>query len=207
MPLRLNLYHELQLQKKQEAYDPLKISILVLIVASCIMAFYYFSILRVTTAAKTELQASAEEYKKLEAEEKVAKEKEVKLSAEKLNADLLEKKMEGRFYWPQLLVDIANCTTPKIQIQKLTAESTVDTGKVVVTVEGIVASAEPPRRSAEEFRIALIEKLSSTYKKVAAEFRTLEDSIQTIDFNGQSLKAVNYTINLEFFISASEVKK
>lgn len=207
MPLRLNLYHELQLQKKQKAYDPLKISVLVMVVAACIMAVYYFSILRVTMAAKDLLQSSSDEYKKLEVEEKAAKEKEVELITQKTNSEILEKRMEGRFYWPQLLEDIASCATPKIQIQKLSAESAGETGRVVVGLEGLVASLEPPRRSAEEFRTALISKFSSKYSRVAASFRKLDDSVETISFNGQNLKAVNYTINLEFFLSEANVKK
>ena len=57
MALRINLYHEVLRAKRQQQYDPLKLSMLGLIVVAIGMAGYYFLQLKRSSDAHSALQA------------------------------------------------------------------------------------------------------------------------------------------------------
>jgi len=201
MPLRLNLYHELHLQKKQKAYDPLKITFLVLIVTASVMAVYYFSILREKMAAVSTLKNKVAEYKELTIAETAAKTREVELNTQISNADFLVERMEKRFYWPGFLEELSKSITPKIQITTLNADAGKETNKVMVTIEGVIGSVEHPRISAGDFLKTISQKFSSKYKKVEVKFRegSIRDTPNTITLKtGEILKTATYTLEVQF---------
>lgn len=198
MPLKINLYHEVLLAKKQQQYDPLKLSLLGLIVVAIFLAGYYFVELAKKRGAVSAYQAKQAEYERL-----LPLSKEAKLLEEKLNkqielADRLSKRIEERFYWAPIFEKVTGTVPKNVQITKLGADVNQETPRTChILIDGLAAGVEP-RAVAEDVRTALVEKFSKKFQNVTATFKSLDDSNETVVWEGKQMRTAVFSINIAF---------
>jgi hypothetical protein len=199
MALRINLYHEALRAKKQEQYDPLKLSIFGLIAIGIILAGWFFIELGKKSSAAGTLDEKRREYERLTPLEKMAQEQEAEYSKQIGVSEKLQKRMEERFYWAPVLEDITSLVPEYLQINKLAGDVTGDGLRTTkMMIEGIAAGDEP-WRAADEFRNAIAEKLGKKFRNVNAVFKgNIENSTDQVTLNGRTLKTVMFSINLSF---------
>ena len=204
MALRINLYHEIQRARKEEQYDPLKISFMCLGLVGLCLAGWYFMRLRETVAVRDDHARQVAEIDRLKPLSAKAKTDEQQLKAKISLAESFSKRIEERFYWGPVLEQIASVIPPNIQVTKMSGDS--NSGeiprRISVSVEG-VAAGDQPRKEAEDVRLALNEVLGQKYKGVAASFRSLDDSIEKVHFDGRDLSTAFFAITINFTVAGS----
>ncbi len=200
MPLRLNLYHEVILAKKQEQYDPVKISLLGTILVAACLSGYYFVKLSNRNSAVSAAAAAQMEYDKLSPQAAKEQAREAALISEITLAERLTSRIEGRMYWAPVLEHIAGVVPRNVQIVKLSGEVVRQSSpRWQMVIEGSAAGAEP-RRIAEELRTALVERLGASYQNVNAIFKTLEDSNERVTLDGKQFATSVFSIGVSFEI-------
>jgi len=207
MALYLNLYHEIQKQKLKRQRDPFKIGIMVmLLIAVCFIAYYFWR-LEAVQIAKRDLTRVQAEWKTTEPKQKIAVARREELDQSVKVRDTVVHQIENRFYWAPLLEYILHATPPEVQITNL-AGAQLNTGskKVSVTISGISAGAQP-RNVAEKLRTTLQNELTLHYQQVTAVFGSLEDSAETVQYQGRSLPTAGFVINLTFVSPDIEEEK
>jgi Tfp pilus assembly protein PilN len=198
MAIRLNLYHEVLRAKRQEQYDPLKISFLALLVVSICLAGYYFIQLSKTGSVRAAFAAQKAEFDRLSPLAKQAAEREKSLTEEIELARRVTERMENRFYWAPVFESVAAAVPPNVQITKLSGDCSRDKGsQCQVTMEGIAAGQEP-RAAAEEMRRSIAERLGAKYAGTSATFRNMDDSTESVRLDGKVLPTVVFTIHVTF---------
>lgn len=198
MALRINLYHEVLRAKRQEQYDPLKLSLLGLIIVALIMASYYGVQLKRTSDVRAVYAAQKAEFDKLDPQAKEAEKKEAEMNKQIDLADKLTKRMEKRIYWAPLFETVMATVPPNVQLSRLGCESGRDKGGVSsMSIEGLAADVEP-RAVAESMRKAIVAKVAAKYPGAAATFKNLDDSTDHPVVNGRRVSAVVFTINVTF---------
>ena len=203
MALHINLYHEIQRARKEEQYDPLKISLMCIGFVGLCLAGLYFGKLTQTMGVRDQYAAQKAEISKLEPQSAAAKLKETELTASIQLADKLNKRIEDRFYWAPVMEQIGFTIPGNVQITKLTGDiSTTDaTRRIGIALDGI-AAGEQPRKVAEDIRLALLDTLGQKYKNVTAVFRSLDDSAEQIRFEGKAMPTALFSINITFSAAA-----
>ncbi len=205
MALRINLYHEVLRAKRQEQYDPLKLSIMGLIIVAVGMAAWYFVQLKRTSDVKSALSAQTAEFNKLSPQQKAAEKKETDLNKQIDLAEKLTKRMEKRIYWAPLFGLILSTIPENAQLTKLTCDTGREKGGISqMNIEGIAADLEP-RALAEEIRKTIAERIASKYPNATASFRNLDDSAEHLLVKGRRLSAVIFNINVTFRTEAEPV--
>ncbi len=205
MALRINLYHEVLRAKRQEQYDPLKLSLLGLIVVAVGMAGYYFLQLKRTSDARSAFNTQNAEFERLDPQAKAAEKKEAELNKEIDLGDKLAKRMERRIYWAPLFESVLGAVPPNVQLTKLTCDTGREkSGNCQMNIEGIAADQEP-RAVAEDLRRAVAERVGTRYPNATATFRNLDDSSESLTVNGKRVAAVVFTINVTFKPEAEPV--
>ena len=198
MALRINLYHEVLRAKRQQQYDPLKLSMLGLIVVVVGMAGYYFVQLKRTSDVRSAFSAQKAEFDKLSPQQKEAEKKETELNKQIDLAEKLTKRMEKRIYWAPLFESIQSAVPANVQITKLTCDTGREKGGMSqMTIEGIAADQEP-RAVAEDLRKAIADRMVAKYPNATATFRNLDDSTEHLQVGGKRVAAVVFTINVTF---------
>jgi len=198
MALRINLYHEVLRAKRQEQFDPLKLSLLALIIVALFMAAYYGVQLKRTSDVRGIYSAQKAEFDKLEPLMKEAEKKEGELNKQIDLADKLTKRMEKRIYWAPLFENVMLVVPPNVQLMRLAGDSGREKGGIsMISVEGLAADIEP-RAVAESLRKAIVAKVSAKYPGAAATFKNLDDSPEHPVIDGRRLSAVVFTINFTF---------
>jgi len=201
MSLKINLYHEVLLTKKQRQYDPLKISILGLTLLAVGLAIYYFIELAQKRSAVATYQESQKEFERLVPLMKEAKAREEKLNKEIGLSERLGKRIEERFYWGPLFELVASTVPRNVQITKMGADVTMDAPRTChMLIDGLAAGAEP-RGVAEELRTALNEKLGQKYKTATAVFKSLDESNEMALLDGKPVHTAVFSINISFVFS------
>jgi Tfp pilus assembly protein PilN len=203
MPLKINLYHEVIRARHEEQYDPLRLSMIGLVVIVIALAGYYVFALTGKNSLQNALRAKQSEFDQLQPKVAKATEEEKELSAELGLAEQVSQRIEDRFYWGPVLEQIVAVVPPNVQITRCNGDVSSETGRrCQISLEGL-AAGEEPRRVAEELRVALLERLGSTYKNVTAVFRNLEDSPQKVTLDGASLATAHFNIGLNFVPKAT----
>jgi Tfp pilus assembly protein PilN len=198
MAIRLNLYHEIQRQEIQRQYDPLKISMLGILVIALGLASYYFVEAGKLASVQGRLNEQQEEFSKLEPQAKAAERDQEEINKEIKLAEVLAKRIEDRFYWAPILEQVATVVPTNVQITKFSGDVGRDaTRRCQLSMDGL-AAGEEPRKTAEELRMALSERLSKTFKNVTATFRTLDDSAESVQLDGRQLATATFGINVSF---------
>ena len=199
MALRINLFHEVIRAKRQEQYDPLKLSLLALIVLAVGMAGYYGVQLKRTSNVRAAYSAQKAEFEKLDPKAKEAEKKEAELNKQIDLADKLTKRMEKRIYWAPLLESVMLAVPPNVQLTRLNCDAGRDKGGTsAMSIEGIAADVVEPRAVAENLRKAIVARIAKKYPNAAATFKNLDDSTEHPVLNGQRVAAVLFTINVTF---------
>jgi Tfp pilus assembly protein PilN len=203
MPLKINLYHEVIRARHEEQYDPLRLSMIGLIVIVIGLAGYYVFALTGRNSVQNALAEKQREFDQLQPKVAVATEEETLLTAELGLAEQVNRRIEDRFYWAPVLEHIISVVPPNVQITRCNGDVSADTGRrCQITIEGL-AAGEEPRRVAEELRVALLERLGGTYKNVTAVFRNLEDGTEKVSLDGAQLATANFNIGLNFLPKAT----
>ena len=199
MALHLNLYHEVIKAKALKRRDPLKISMFVLAgIAAVCTAWYVYQVVRMG-AINEELARAKAEFDKIEPSAKLAQKREEELSKQAQMSALLEKRMEGRFYWAPVLSEIMQVVPREVQITRLGGDvSGEGLRRCAITIDGLSAGTDP-RRVAEELRTALAEKLSPNYKNVTSTFKMLEDGTEMVMLDGKQMATATFAINVQLF--------
>jgi len=198
MALRINLYHEVLRAKRQEQFDPLKLSLLALIIVALIMASYYGVQLKRTSDVRSVFSAQKAEFDKLEPKVKEAEKREVELTKQIDLAEKLAKRMEKRIYWAPLFESVMLSVPSNVQLTRLNCDSNREKGGVsAISIEGIAADVEP-RAVAESLRKAIVAKVAAKYPGAAATFKNLDDSTDHPVLDGRRVSAVLFTINVTF---------
>ena len=198
MALRINLFHEVLRAKRQEQYDPLKLSVLGLIVVAVGMAGYYFIQLKRTSDVRSAFHVQKAEFDRLSPQQKVAEKREGELNKQIEVAEKLTKRMEKRIYWAPLFESILAVVPGNVQITKLTCDTGREKGGTSqMNIEGFAAGQEP-RAVAEDLRKAIAERMVAKYPNATATFRNLDDSTERLQVGGQRVASVVFTINVTF---------
>lgn len=197
MALHLNLYHEVQKARKLKRRDPLKISMYGLAALAAGFASYYFVELGRMHGIAAELNKVQAEYNSLEPKAKTAKKREDEIALEVRKSELMERRIEDRFYWAPMLEEIAKTVPKEVQVTRLVGDLTGDgIRKCSITVDGISAGPDP-RKVAEDLRTAIADKLAPKYKNVTSNFKTLEDGTETVMLEGQQMATATFAINVQ----------
>ncbi len=198
MSLKINLYHEVLLAKKHQQYDPLKLSLLGLIVIAIGLAGYYFVELAKKSSAVSAYVAKQKEFDKIAPLARGAKLREEELSKQIGLADRLSKRIEGRFYWAPVFELLASTVPKNVQITKMGADVSPDAPRTChMLIDGLSAGIEP-RAVAEELRTALNEKLGQKYKSATAIFKSLDESNEMALLDGKQVHTAVFSINISF---------
>ena len=198
MPLRLNLYHEVQKRAALKRRDPLKLSLFGLGAVAVCFAGYYFVQLGRSHGLNSELNRVKAEHAKIEPEAKVAKAREDEINAKIKVNEIVERRIEDRFHWAPLLAQVVEVVPREVQLLKLSGESNMEAGrKCSLTIDGISAGTDP-RKIAEELRILVSERLGEKYRNVTATFRSLDDGTDSVAFEGRQLPTASFAINVAF---------
>ena len=97
MALHLNLYHEIQKQKRAKSRDPLKLSVFGLTGIAVLFAGYYFWQLGAMSSMSRELTRKKAEFDAVEPQAKAAKKRQDEITLTLKKSELFLKRIEGRF--------------------------------------------------------------------------------------------------------------
>jgi Tfp pilus assembly protein PilN len=203
MAIKINLYHEVLRARHEEQYDPLRLSMIGLVVIVIGLAAYYGIALVGRNSVQNALRQKQMEYDQLQPKVKVATEEEKVLSAELGLADQVNRRIEDRFYWGPVFEHLVSVVPANVQITRCNGDVAPDPGRrCQITVEGI-AAGEEPRRVAEDLRVRLLERLGGPYKNVTAVFRNLEDGNEKIAIGGTPMPTAHFNIGINFISKAT----
>ena len=203
MPLKINLYHEVLRARREEQYDPLRLSLIGVVVIIAALAAYYLFALTAKNAVLEELAA-----KKRDHDELVPKVEKAKIEEQELNktlqlAEKMTKRMEERFYWGPMFEQIVAIAPDNVQITRFNGDLVGEAGtRAQLSIEGIVAGEEP-RRIAEQLRVNLNQSLTQKYKEVNSTYKDLQESPERIEVNGARLPTASFNINVTFVVRAA----
>lgn len=198
MALRINLYHEVLRAKRQRQYDPLRLTMLAMIVVAAGMAFYYFVQMARTNSAKSKHATQKAEYEKLLPQKAAAEKREAELTKQIDLAEKLTNRMEKRIYWAPLFEAVMAAVPENVQITKLSCDTGRDKGGVgQITIEGIAADIEP-RAVAEDLRKNVAARVGAKYPNASAAFRSMDDGTDHPVVNGKRMMTVVFTIAVTF---------
>jgi Tfp pilus assembly protein PilN len=197
MALRLNLYHEIQKEKRAKSRDPLKLSAFAMCGVALLFAGYYFWQIGKLSGLTRDLTRKKAEFDSVEPQAKAAKKRQEEVSQMLKQSELLVKRIEGRFYWAPMLGQLASVVPNEVQITKLSGDLQGEgVKKCTLTIDGLSAGPDP-RKVAEELRTAIAEELSKNYQAVTSTFRSLEDGTEPVTFRGKKMPTATFAINIQ----------
>jgi len=194
MPLHVNLYHEVQAQERARQRDPLRLSMLGMLVIAIGFVVYYFVALGSAHIVSSQYATLQGEFAKLDPKAQAAKAREAELNDAITASDTMMKEVDGRFYWAPVLDQILQMN---VQLTHVGADlGAASTGVNVLTITGI-SSAVEPRKAAEALRTALAARLGRQFKNVTAFFKTLDDSDEFVVLGGTRLPTATFTLEFD----------
>jgi Tfp pilus assembly protein PilN len=203
MPLKINLYHEVLRARHEEQYDPLRLSMMGLVVVVALLAGYYAFALAGKSSVERALSARRAEYDQLVPKMEEAKKQEDELNKRFELANRLKQRIEDRFYWAPVFEQLVAVVPHNVQITRCTGDIAGDAARrCQITIEGL-AAGEEPRGVAEELRVLLNERLTAKYKNVSATFKNLEDAKERVTVDGKQLRTASFTIGVQFHPKAT----
>ena len=196
MPLQLNLLHEEKAEQRQRKRDPIKISIMIGIAITALLAVNYLWGGYRLLDLKRKLGATEEEWKKVDPKVGAAQKRIQELNNIIAITRSLDQMIDARFYWAPMLERIAHCVTPNIQLTNFEAVADGEKG-VVVTLDGMAGGREP-RAVAEDFRQMLLEQVGKEQSEVKVEFKTLEDLDTLVNVGGSDVATAHFAVAVSF---------
>jgi len=194
MALHLNLYHEIQKTKALKRRDPLKISMFILgSIAACFALYYFFQLLNYHGVAE-ELDKVKTQNDKIAPLAKAAKKREDVLTIRKKSSDALADRIENRFYWAPILEQFLKTVPRNVQITRFNGDVPPDgLRRCTIILDGLAAGTDA-RKVAEDLRTAIADAFNPKYKGVTSTFRTLEDGIEPVVFDGKPVPTATFSI-------------
>lgn len=200
MALHLNLYHEVVKQRRAQSRDPLKLSMIALGLVVSAFAGYYFWQLGVMNRINHEFQDQKAEFERLQPKAEAAQARQIQLEGLLKTGELLEKRIEGRFYWAPILEQFATVVPPQVQIRKLSGD--LQGRKCTIILEGSASGADP-RKTAEDLRTQIATELAKKYDEVSSIYRNLEtEGTQPVVLEGKTYPTASFIISVQ--LSAKE---
>jgi hypothetical protein len=203
MALHLNLLHEEIAQERQRQRDPLKIALMVALFAGALMVAFYMWKGYEVLAVKSRLAAVQTDWEKVEPTVSSAQKRAKELNGIIATTKVLDRMVEGRFYWAPFMEKLSRCVAPNAQLTSIDGQVLENNAGISVTIEGIAAGREP-RAAAEELRQLLVEQLAADYKNLKVEFKNLEDLDTMVNVLGANMAMARYVIGLTFEAPAQE---
>lgn len=201
MALHLNLYHEIQTQNLQRKRDPLRLGMLGLLVVAIGFVSYYFYRLDRFNGLNNQASRAESDWATLEPKQKQAEQREKELQKNISLRDELVKRMEERCLWGPLLDTLSGGVPRQVQVTKFEAGREDKSRAVTFTIEGL-ASGVQARKTAEEFRMSFLRRLTENFKGPVNSvpkdgFRTLEDREERVVLAGQSYATASFVVSYE----------
>jgi Tfp pilus assembly protein PilN len=197
MPLHVNLYHEVLRQERARQRDPLRLSMIGLLVIAIGFVVYYFIALEGAHEVGVQFATYQAEFSKLDPKSKAAKAREAELNDEITASDTMMKEVDSRFYWAPVLDQVLQTVPLNVQLTHVGADLAAQNASTnVLTITGISSAAEP-RKAAEALRTALAARLGKQFKSVNAFFKTLDDSDEFVVLDGRRLPTATFTLEFD----------
>jgi hypothetical protein len=196
MPLHVNLYHEIQSQERARRRDPLRLTIIGLVVIGIGFVANYFVALGEAHIVGEHYATLQAQFSKLDPKAKAAKARQTELDDEISASDTMMKTVDGRFYWAPVLDQILKVVPRNVQLIHVAADAAGDKSPGVLTISGISSGVEP-RKEAESLRQALGAKLGSEFLNVTSVFKFLDDSDEVAVLDGRRLATATFTIEIQ----------
>ena len=198
MALHINLYNEIQKAELARRRDPLKLASFAGIAFAVLLAFYYLYRWNAVSGVDSEAKRLLAEWSKVEPRQKQAIAQEQDLRNQQKANQLLVERVQNRFYWGPIFEELASVVPRNVQITSLVGDADLQKPPVTLLLAGVAAGQEP-RTVAEQFRLALQQKLAATRKEVLVSFdaNSLEDSPNTISLDGKSLATATFKIRVQ----------
>jgi hypothetical protein len=197
MALQLNLLHEEIAEQRQRQRDPLKIGMLAIVGVSLLMVLFYVWKGYQTLEVKGRLAAAQQAWAKVEPDVTSAQKRSAELTGIINTTNVLDKMIDGRFYWAPFLQKLSRCVAPNAQLTSIDGLVNEETKLITVAIEGVAAGREP-RAAAEELRQLLTEQLYETYFNVSVEFKVLEDLDTIVNVAGANMAMARYSLAVSF---------
>ncbi len=195
MGLTIDLLHEEKEAALARERDPVKLTLLGVIVIMGLMLLYYLHVNGQAGSLSAAARSLTTERTRLEPEAKAAEEASKQLETELAGLKLLTETIEDRFFWAPVLETVIKSVLPEYptQFTRFTGTSAAN-GSFELSLEGltITLQTESPRIGADKFRANLEQNLSDRYGEVDVRF-SLNDA-QAQEIQGQSYAAVGFSI-------------
>lgn len=196
MALELNFLHEQLRLQKRRSRDPFKLALLMVLLLATGLVFFYFYRGDQVRRLRNQRLALEQEFKRLEPLQAQALIEQQSLEATFKTGEKVAAKINGRFLWAPLLATVVEAIPRNVQLTGLNASMLAnDTHRAVVDLVGIAAEKEP-RIAAEGVRAALSQGLSQMYQ-ATANFQSLEDGGETVFLEGHDLPTALFNIRVE----------
>ena len=195
MALQLNLLHEEITQERQRKRDPLKLGVIALCAFGAILFVYYGWNAYQTIQIKSRLNAAQAEWQRVEPKVTAAQKRAAELHQIIDSTRVLDRLIEGRFYWAPFLATISHCVAPNVQVTSLDGSTAEANHSVKVALEGVAAAREP-RAAAEDLRQLLIEQLEKNYSVVKVSFKNLEDLDTLVNLGGVPTASARFVLSI-----------
>jgi hypothetical protein len=202
MALHLNLLHEEIFEQRQRQRDPLKIGMMVLAGLGAVMLAYYLWNAYKVLEIRNRLGQAQHDWAKVEPKVTAAQKRSAELNSIISTTKVLDKMIDGRFYWGPFLEKLSRCVALNAQLTSIDG-NVLDDGKISVSIEGLAAGREP-RGAAEELRQLLLEQLGQSYSDVKVEFKALEDLDTIVNIGGSNMAMARFGITATFATGASK---
>lgn len=201
MALHLNLYHEIQTQNLQRKRDPLRLGMLALLVVAVGFVSYYFYRLDRSSGLNNQASRVESDWAALEPKQKQAEQREKDLQKDIALKDALVKRMEERCLWGPLLDTLAGGVPRQVQLTSFEAGREERSRTVTFTIEGLASGTEA-RKTAEEFRVSFLRKLTENFKGPVSSvpkdgFRSLDDREERVVLGGQSYAMASFVVSYQ----------
>ena len=197
MALHLNLYHEIQKQKRQRQQDPLRLGAFALAAIVGLLLVYYMVRLEQAYSVNSQLAVLESEWRKMEPKVKQVESRMDALTKMIALSEALTQRVEHRYYWAPVLDQVLQAVSSEVQFSRFDAGVVVDEKKQSnIVIAGNCVGSEP-RKVAEELRTALNGKLTERFKSASAAFQALDDAVENAMVDGKSLPTVSFVIKLD----------
>lgn len=196
MPLTINLLHEEQSLLKQRQRDPLKLGLYALAGVAALFVLYYGVRFAQSNVLAGQLRQRKAEWAKESPAAKAAEAQEKESSGQVGAAELVGKRIDGRFYFAPVLETLLKAIPPQVQIINLTGTNDAHADKITLVLEGIVAG-DVPRLAADRFRGDLTAALAKNYQAVETSFRGLEENATSVNVGGRPSPTARFTIEIK----------
>jgi hypothetical protein len=197
MALHLNLNHELERVRAERRRDPLKLTMLGLILVAALFAVQYMWNMTKTALVTRERDAKRADFAAKEPLAKAAAIEEAELQKKLGNSERFQARIESKFHWAPLIQLLMENIPGNIHITRFAGDvNNDDSSKVQFKLEGLIVGPAP-LTLADDFRQKLGQALEKKYRNVNTSYRHLLEEKEPVQIEGKSLANATFTINVQ----------